>query len=87
MLKRQNSRDAILNDFIPNPPRSASPALREARAGDVSGESPARRLQAELDAAWAEEPQRWSARRTLAFSTLVCGAFWVGAALALRAVL
>jgi hypothetical protein len=86
MLKRQNSLDPQFYDVQTAPARAQRPRPRAAQADDLPEESPARRLQQQLDMAWNNEPDHWSARRTLAFSTLVCGAFWLGAALAFRAI-
>jgi hypothetical protein len=41
-------------------------------------ESPARRLQLDLEQELAKPAQRWSARRTLAFVVLTNGLFWAG---------
>jgi hypothetical protein len=44
-------------------------------------ESPARILQQDLTGAWAQPGQhRWSARKTVAFIVLTCGAFWAAVA-------
>lgn len=61
---------------------AARPAARAARADDVAAESPALQLQASLRESFADPvPDRWSARRTLAFVVGASGAFWVAAAL------
>lgn len=78
----------------------AQPLMQEAQNGastfvprspaplDVGGESPARRLQQELERALAGagEP-RWSARRSLGFIVATNGAFWIALIWSLRAVL
>jgi hypothetical protein len=55
------------------------PNLTEAKAHDPVA-SPALVLQSALAEAFEVEP-RWSARRTLAFAILTCGAFWAGVGL------
>ena len=58
------------------------PILSEAMAHDPVA-SPALALQSALSDAFAGvdlEP-RWSARRTLAFAVVTCGAFWAGVGL------
>ena len=55
------------------------PILSEAMAHDPVA-SPALALQSALSEAFEIGP-RWSARRTLAFAVITCGAFWVGVAL------
>lgn len=61
------------------PPR---PVARLASPGDLSADSPALRLQDHLRRSLEASPQdNWSARRTLAFVLVSCGAFWVAAAL------
>jgi hypothetical protein len=55
------------------------PMLSEAMAHDPVA-SPALALQSALSEAFETGP-RWSARRTLAFAMITCGAFWAGVAL------
>lgn len=69
-------------------PVSGAPSVRLAdalAAGSV--ESPARRLQQEIEfqLSGADEP-RWSSRRTMAFLLVTNGLFWTGMALVVRAV-
>lgn len=69
-------------------PVSGAPSVRLADGlGAGSVESPARRLQQEIEfqLSGADEP-RWSARRTLAFLLVTNGLFWMGVALVVRAV-
>ena len=64
------------------------PALSEAKAHDPIA-SPALALQSALADAFEDydgEP-RWSARRTLAFAVVTCGAFWMGVGLVVIRVL
>jgi len=86
MLKRKTSTDDLLYTDVPQP-TSAAPRLRVARETDHGHESPARRLQGELDLAWNAPAQQWSARKTLAFAVVANGAFWVAMALAIKQVL
>ncbi len=64
---------------------SPEPVLRAARLAlpsDLGAESPALRLQDQLRRSLEASPQdNWSARRTLAFVLVSCGAFWIAAAL------
>lgn len=59
---------------------------RLAADGDSANESPARRLQEQLE--WslldAADTNRWSHRRTAAFVIVTCGSFWIAAALLVR---
>ena len=61
------------------------PNLSEARAHDPVA-SPALALQSALSEAFESEP-RWSARRTLGFAVITCGAFWMGVGLVVARVL
>ncbi len=68
--------------FYPHEPQALprlGPNLTEARAQDPVA-SPALALQSALAEAFESEP-RWSARRTLAFAVVTCGAFWAGVGL------
>lgn len=62
---------------------SFEPAPAAARSG--GGDSPARRLQQELERALsgAQDP-RWSARRSLGFVVMTNGAFWIALVWGLR---
>jgi len=59
--------------------------LRSASPADLDGaaESPATLLRQRLEDAYANSPERWSARKTLLFIVVTCGSFWaaVGAIL------
>ena len=61
------------------------PNLSEAQAQDPVA-SPALALQSALTEAFEAEP-RWSARRTLGFAVITCGAFWMGVGLVIARVL
>jgi len=58
------------------------PIISEAMAQDPVA-SPALALQSALSDAFAgvDIAPRWSARRTLAFAVITCGAFWAGVGL------
>jgi hypothetical protein len=86
MLKRKTSTDDLLYTDVPQSP-SAKRRLRVARETDPGHESPARRLQGELDLAWNAPTQQWSARKTVAFAVVANGAFWAAMALAVRQIL
>ena len=64
------------------------PILSEAMAHEPVA-SPALALQAALSGAFEEVDiaPRWSARRTLAFALVTCGAFWTGVGLVVVRVL
>ena len=66
------------------PPRAAARLASEA---DAASESPARRLQEQLEWSLADEAgetDRWSRRRAAAFVVVTCGSFWIAAALLAR---
>lgn len=69
----------VASTFVPPPP---------AGLADLPFDSPARRLQQELERALsgAGEP-RWSARRSLGFVVVTNGAFWIAAVWALKTIL
>jgi hypothetical protein len=72
------------------PAPKLGPILADARARGPAP-SPALALQATLAEAFegemVEEGVRWSARRTLAFALVTCGAFWMGVGLVVTRVL
>lgn len=76
---RDSAANASLSSVV------AQPTLREALPIDRPGSSPARMLQARLDAFEYPSHRRWSARRTVAFVAVTCGGAWLAAFLALRA--
>jgi hypothetical protein len=75
----------------PQPPTPVcAPAPTHARLAtteDIATASPARALQNEVVASFAEPDigTRWSPRRTLAFTVGTCGLFWIGLYFAIRA--
>ena len=61
---------------------------RLAKGNEPAVESPARVMQQNLDGAWCRPTvEPWSARRTLGFILLTCGAFWTAVAIAATHVL
>ena len=78
---------AEASDRLLSPQPAQKPRARLADEQDAASESPARRLQEQLE--WslldgAGVPDRWSGRRTAAFVVVTCGSFWIAAALLVR---
>ncbi len=73
------------------PAPKLGPMLADARAAQTAAPSPALALQATLAEAFEGEMVdmgvRWSARRTVAFALVTCGAFWMGVGLVVARVL
>jgi hypothetical protein len=69
---------------LPEPEReSRAPMLRLAAVDQPAAPSPVHGLHETLNAAFtseeaaAQDSDRWSMRRTIAFVTVVCGGFWL----------
>ncbi|MDP1875914.1 hypothetical protein [Phenylobacterium sp.] len=79
-LKPFTAEAVITPDIVS--PESALWSARLASPSDLGAESPALRLQDHLRRSLEAAPQdNWSARRTLAFVVVSCGAFWAATAL------
>lgn len=78
---------AEASDRLLSPQPAPKAHARLAADGDAASESPARRLQEQLEWSLLDEaatPDRWSHRRTAAFVIVTCGSFWIAAALLIR---
>jgi hypothetical protein len=64
-----------------------TPALHAADEACVAAESPARRLQENLERSWGEAQPRWSARRTLGFVITTNALLWAGLIYGVRALI
>lgn len=80
--------DEFTSELPPAEILGRRPSVRLAEDGLAEVESPARRLQRDLEDSWrAAAAPRWSARRTLAFVLLTNGLFWGSLAYGLKALL
>ena len=74
----KSERSAAERATRPPAEEPAAPSSGAPEAGFAAVESPARRLQLELERSWASDARagRWSARRSLAFIVLTNGLLW-----------
>ncbi|RAK60774.1 hypothetical protein DJ021_13640 [Phenylobacterium hankyongense] len=84
-----NSPDSLRPAAVSPPwePVRDAPALHAADEASIAADSPARRLQENLERSWGEAQPRWSARRTLGFVIATNTLLWAGLIYGLRALI